>query len=112
MQQLHPASPSIHSIQDDDDNNEQQDVHSIHHSGPLTRADLSTTGSNHRNLADGEKFRERQKAELVDLRSQILELKQYHSTRIDQVRLSLSPTHAILRTYLKRYNGSSVSIKI
>ena len=27
MQHLHPASPSIHSIQDDDDNNEQQDVH-------------------------------------------------------------------------------------
>ena len=26
MQHLHPASPSIHSIQDDDDNNDQQDV--------------------------------------------------------------------------------------
>ena len=43
MQQLHPASPLI---QDDDDNYEQQDVQSIHHSGPLTRTDLSITGSN------------------------------------------------------------------
>ena len=56
-------SPSIHSIQDDDDNDYQQDAQSIHQSGPLTRADLSITGSNptstRRNLADGEQFRER-----------------------------------------------------
>ena len=95
MQQFHPASPSIHSLQDDDDNNYQQDVQPIHQTGPLTRADLSITGSNptptRRNLEDGEQFRERHEAELADLRSQILELKQSQSAKIDQSRSSLSP---------------------
>ena len=86
MQQLHPASPSIHSVQDDDDKNYQHDVQAIHQSGPLTRADLSLTVSNHtpthRNLEDEEIFRERHEAELADLWSQILELKQSQSAKI------------------------------
>jgi len=57
-QPLHPASPYIHSIWDDDDNDEQQDVHFIHHSKPLIRADIFSTDSNHmsrsHNIADGE----------------------------------------------------------
>ena len=48
------------TLQDYDDNDEQQDVKSIHNSGPLTRTDLSITGSNHmspsRNLADVNNF--------------------------------------------------------
>ena len=74
MQQLHPA---------------------IYQSGPLTRADLSITGFNptptRRNLKDGEQFRERHEGELADLRSQILELKQSQSAKIDQSGSSLSP---------------------
>jgi hypothetical protein len=99
MQQLHPASPSIHSVQDDDDNNYQQDVQPLHQSGPLNRADLSSTGSNptskHRDLEDSDKFRERHEAELADLRSQILELKQSQSAKIIQSQSSLSPVQQL-----------------
>ena len=101
MQHLHPASP-IHSIQDDDDNKDQQDVQPINQSGPLTRADLSIIGSNptprHRNLEDGEQFRERHEAELADLRSRILELKQSQSAKIDQSQSSLSPIQQLSTT--------------
>ena len=37
MQQVYPISPSIHSIQDNDEIDEQQGVESYHNSGPITR---------------------------------------------------------------------------
>ena len=79
MQQLHSISPSIHSIEDDDDIDEQQGVEFIYNSGILTRANLLVTGSTHtspcRNLTEGDQFRERHDAEQAHLRSQLLELK-------------------------------------